>query len=78
MIISQRPEGTSHITIQTSDLIGIGRKSWPSLTFATRKRLVAASLRMCDLIVHASDSNAGNQSHCDLDASVNDALKIDY
>ncbi len=28
----------------------------------------------CDLIVHTSDSDAGNQSYCDLYTSVNDAL----
>ncbi len=44
--------------------------------FATRKRLVAASLPMCDLIIHTGNSDAGNQSRCNLDASVNDALIV--
>ncbi len=29
---------------------------------------------MRDLIVHTSDSDAGDPSYCDLDTSVNDAL----
>ncbi len=29
---------------------------------------------MRDLIIHTSDSDAGDQSRCDLNASVNDAL----
>ncbi len=33
---------------------------------------------MCDLIVHTSASDAGNQSRCDLDDSVNDALRLIY
>ncbi len=54
-------------------LLRIGRKSWLHSTFATRKRLVAASLRMRNLILHTDNSDPSNQSRCNLDASVNDA-----
>ncbi len=38
-------------------------------------QLVAASLRMCNLIVRTSDSDIYDQNYCNLDASVNDALQ---
>ncbi len=61
-------------TLATLSHQRLSHRSWPRSTSVTRKRLVAVSLRMCNLIVHTSDSDASDQSRCDLDASVYDTL----